>query len=88
MSPCPLCRLYQASGDIRANGDQYIYDIQLSGITNSSSSKCLGANICQVKINGDHRRKIGFSSMAKYYVKGKRHTCQTQVYSKVVWAFG
>uniref|UniRef100_A0A673X295 Insulin-like growth factor 2 receptor n=1 Tax=Salmo trutta TaxID=8032 RepID=A0A673X295_SALTR len=62
-------RLYQASGDIRANGDKYIYDIQLSGITNSSSSKCLGANICQVKINGDHRRKIGFSSKAKYYVK-------------------
>uniref|UniRef100_A0A8C7QBA3 Insulin-like growth factor 2 receptor n=1 Tax=Oncorhynchus mykiss TaxID=8022 RepID=A0A8C7QBA3_ONCMY len=62
-------RLYQASGDIRANGDKYIYDIQLSGITNSSSSKCLGANICQVKINGDHRRKIGFSSKAKYYIK-------------------
>ncbi|XP_035630752.1 cation-independent mannose-6-phosphate receptor [Oncorhynchus keta] len=62
-------RLYQASGDIRANGDKYIYDIQLSGITNSSFSKCLGANICQVKINGDHRRKIGFSSKAKYYIK-------------------
>ncbi|KAJ8009057.1 hypothetical protein DPEC_G00084890 [Dallia pectoralis] len=63
-------RLHQASGDIRSNGDQYIYDIQLSGITNSSFSKCLGANICQVKINGNYRRKIGFSSTAKYYIKG------------------
>uniref|UniRef100_A0A4W5NR28 Insulin-like growth factor 2 receptor n=1 Tax=Hucho hucho TaxID=62062 RepID=A0A4W5NR28_9TELE len=62
-------RLHQASGDIRANGDKYVYDIQLSGITNSSFSKCLGANICQVKINGDYTRKIGSSSKAKYYIK-------------------
>uniref|UniRef100_A0A6Q2XKG2 Insulin-like growth factor 2 receptor n=1 Tax=Esox lucius TaxID=8010 RepID=A0A6Q2XKG2_ESOLU len=63
-------RLHQASGDIRSNGDKYIYDIQLSGITNSSFSKCVGANICQVKINGDYKRKIGSSSTAKYYIKG------------------
>ncbi|KAL0967415.1 hypothetical protein UPYG_G00251950 [Umbra pygmaea] len=63
-------RLHQASGDIRPNGDKYIYDIQLSGITNSSFPKCVGANICQVKVNGDYNRKIGSSSTAKYYMKG------------------
>ncbi|XP_034018710.1 cation-independent mannose-6-phosphate receptor isoform X2 [Thalassophryne amazonica] len=61
---------HQASGDIRSNGDRYIYHIQLSGITNSSLPLCVGANICQVKLNGDYRRKIGSSSKAKYYVKG------------------
>ncbi|KAM6964907.1 cation-independent mannose-6-phosphate receptor [Aplochiton taeniatus] len=61
---------HQASGDIRPNGDKYVYHIQLSGITNSSLTLCLGANICQVKLNGDYRRKIGSSSKAKYYVKG------------------
>ncbi|XP_061097950.1 cation-independent mannose-6-phosphate receptor [Conger conger] len=62
-------RFHQASGDIRSNGDQYIYDIQLSGITNSTSSSCLGANICQVKTNGNYQRKIGMSRKAKYYIK-------------------
>ncbi|KAF7662089.1 hypothetical protein LDENG_00246530 [Lucifuga dentata] len=61
---------HQASGDLRPNGDRYIYHIQLSGITNSSLSSCFGANICQVKLNGDFRRKIGSSSKAKYYIKG------------------
>ncbi|XP_067429257.1 cation-independent mannose-6-phosphate receptor [Thunnus thynnus] len=61
---------HQASGDIRPNGDRYIYHIQLSGITNSSLSSCLGANICQVKLNGLYRRRIGSSSKAKYYIKG------------------
>ncbi|XP_064196429.1 cation-independent mannose-6-phosphate receptor [Anguilla rostrata] len=63
-------RFHQASGDIRSNGDRYIYDIQLSGITNSSSSSCQGANICQVKINGDYQRRIGdLPSNAKYFIK-------------------
>ncbi|XP_028253968.1 cation-independent mannose-6-phosphate receptor [Parambassis ranga] len=61
---------HQASGDIRPNGDRYIYHIQLSGITNNSLPSCLGANICQVKLNGSYRRKIGSSSKAKYYIKG------------------
>ncbi|XP_074540826.1 cation-independent mannose-6-phosphate receptor [Halichoeres trimaculatus] len=61
---------HQASGDIRSNGDRYIYHIQLSGITNNSLPSCLGANICQVKLNGAYRRKIGSSSTAKYYIKG------------------
>uniref|UniRef100_A0A8C2ZDD4 Insulin-like growth factor 2 receptor n=1 Tax=Cyclopterus lumpus TaxID=8103 RepID=A0A8C2ZDD4_CYCLU len=61
---------HQASGDIRPNGDRYIYHIQLSGITNNSLTTCLGANICQVKLNGLYRRRIGSSSKAKYYVKG------------------
>ncbi|XP_054910202.1 cation-independent mannose-6-phosphate receptor [Poeciliopsis prolifica] len=63
-------RAHQASGDIRTNGDRYIYHIQLSGITNNSLPKCLGANICQVKLNADYRRKIGSSNQAKYYIKG------------------
>ncbi|KAM4632802.1 LOW QUALITY PROTEIN: cation-independent mannose-6-phosphate receptor [Polymixia lowei] len=61
---------HQASGDIRPNGDRYIYHIQLSGITNSSLPKCVGANICQVKLNATYRRRIGSSSKAKYYIKG------------------
>lgn len=61
---------HQASGDIRSNGDRYIYHIQLSGITNNSLPSCVGANICQVKLNGAYRRKIGSSSTAKYYIKG------------------
>ncbi|XP_035535041.1 cation-independent mannose-6-phosphate receptor isoform X1 [Morone saxatilis] len=61
---------HQASGDIRPNGDRYIYHIQLSGITNNSLTSCVGANICQVKLNGPYRRKIGSSSKAKYYIKG------------------
>ncbi|AWP20381.1 putative cation-independent mannose-6-phosphate receptor [Scophthalmus maximus] len=61
---------HQASGDIRPNGDRYIYHIQLSGITNNSLPSCLGANICQVKLNEPYRRRIGSSSKAKYYIKG------------------
>lgn len=63
---------HQASGDIRNNGDRYIYHIQLSGITNNSLPKCLGANICQVKQNDTYSRKIGSSNKAKYYIKGKQ----------------
>ncbi|XP_060907562.1 cation-independent mannose-6-phosphate receptor [Labrus mixtus] len=61
---------HQASGDIRPNGDRYIYHIQLSGLTNISLPSCVGANICQVKLNAAYRRKIGSSSSAKYYIKG------------------
>ncbi|KAI9547306.1 hypothetical protein NQZ68_018529 [Dissostichus eleginoides] len=61
---------HEASGDIRPNGDRYVYQIQLSGITNPSLSACIGANICQVKLNATYRRRIGSSSKAKYYIKG------------------
>lgn len=72
--PTPLSH-HQASGDIRSNGDRYIYHIQLSGITNNSLSSCLGANICQVKLNGQYRRRIGSSNKAKYYIKGDLWVC-------------
>ncbi|XP_066532658.1 cation-independent mannose-6-phosphate receptor isoform X2 [Hoplias malabaricus] len=62
--------LHKATGDIRPNGDRYIYHIQLSGITNSSLAQCLGANICQVKDTSSYWRKIGTSTNAKYYIKG------------------
>ncbi|XP_017311659.1 cation-independent mannose-6-phosphate receptor isoform X1 [Ictalurus punctatus] len=62
--------LHKATGDIRPNGDTYIYHIQLSGITDSSLSQCLGANICQVKEGATYCRKIGSSNKAKYYIKG------------------
>ncbi|KAK3516697.1 hypothetical protein QTP70_022183, partial [Hemibagrus guttatus] len=62
--------LHKATGDIRSNGDIYIYHIQLSGITDSSLSQCLGANICQVKKDATYCRKIGSSNKAKYYIKG------------------
>ncbi|XP_024912478.1 cation-independent mannose-6-phosphate receptor isoform X2 [Cynoglossus semilaevis] len=61
---------HQASGDVRSNGDRYIYHIQLSGITNNSLDNCLGANICQVKLDSNYTRRIGSSSEAKYYIKG------------------
>uniref|UniRef100_A0A8C4P4C4 Insulin like growth factor 2 receptor n=1 Tax=Dromaius novaehollandiae TaxID=8790 RepID=A0A8C4P4C4_DRONO len=62
-------KLYMASGDIRTNGDKYVYEIQLSGIRNSSFLECAGANICQVKTNERRFRKIGSSRKAKYYVE-------------------
>uniref|UniRef100_A0A8B9Q9A9 Insulin like growth factor 2 receptor n=1 Tax=Apteryx owenii TaxID=8824 RepID=A0A8B9Q9A9_APTOW len=62
-------KLYTASGDIRTNGDKYVYEIQLSGIRNSSFLECAGANICQVKTNERRFRKIGSSRKAKYYVE-------------------
>ncbi|XP_052025662.1 cation-independent mannose-6-phosphate receptor isoform X3 [Apodemus sylvaticus] len=63
-------KLFSASGDIRANGDNYLYEIQLSSITSSSNPACFGANICQVKPS-DQRfsRKVGTSDMTKYYVQ-------------------
>uniref|UniRef100_A0A8B9CPG0 Insulin like growth factor 2 receptor n=1 Tax=Anser brachyrhynchus TaxID=132585 RepID=A0A8B9CPG0_9AVES len=62
-------KLYTASGDIRTNGDKYLYEIQLSGITNSSFPECSEANICQVKTNERRFRRIGFAKKAKYYVQ-------------------
>ncbi|XP_054826091.1 cation-independent mannose-6-phosphate receptor [Eublepharis macularius] len=62
-------KLYTASGDIRPNGDTYIYEIQLSSINDSKHQECLGANICQVKTSGTMFRKIGSSSKTKYYIQ-------------------
>ncbi|XP_074023125.1 cation-independent mannose-6-phosphate receptor [Numenius arquata] len=62
-------KLYTASGDIRTNGDKYVYEIQLSGIRNSSFPECSGANICQVKTNEHRFRRVGSARKAKYYVK-------------------
>ncbi|XP_041831231.1 cation-independent mannose-6-phosphate receptor [Melanotaenia boesemani] len=61
---------HQASGDIRTNRDEYIYHIQLSGITDDSLSSCVGATICQVKLNGSFTRRIGISKKATYYIRG------------------
>ncbi|ELK09957.1 Cation-independent mannose-6-phosphate receptor [Pteropus alecto] len=63
-------KLFSASGDIRTNGDKYLYEIQLSSITNSKYPACTGANICQVKPNDQHfSRKVGTSDKTKYYVQ-------------------
>ncbi|XP_067845330.1 cation-independent mannose-6-phosphate receptor [Heptranchias perlo] len=62
-------KLYKASGDIRSNGDAYIYDIQLSGITDPEHIQCQGSNICQVKTNQPYFRRIGVASKAKYYLE-------------------
>ncbi|XP_059504404.1 cation-independent mannose-6-phosphate receptor isoform X2 [Stegostoma tigrinum] len=62
-------KLYKASGDIRSNGDSYIYDIQLSGILNPEDFKCQDSNICQVKTNQLYFRSIGVASKAKYYLE-------------------
>ncbi|XP_067900725.1 cation-independent mannose-6-phosphate receptor [Heterodontus francisci] len=62
-------KLYKASGDIRSNGDSYIYDIQLSGIIDPEHSQCQESNICQVKTNQPYFRRIGIASKAKYYLE-------------------
>lgn len=63
-------KLFSASGDMRSNGDNYLYEIQLSSISSSSNPACSGANICQVKPNDQHfSRKVGTSDMTKYYVQ-------------------
>lgn len=66
-----LLRLFSASGDIRTNGDKYLYEIQLSSIANSKHPACTGANICQVKPNDQHfSRKVGTPEKTKYYIQG------------------
>ncbi|XP_022416368.1 cation-independent mannose-6-phosphate receptor [Delphinapterus leucas] len=61
---------FSASGDMRTNGDKYLYEIQLSSITSSTNPACSGANICQVKPNDQHfSRKVGTSDKTKYYVQ-------------------
>eukprot|EP00062_Callorhinchus_milii_P000078 gi/632935035/ref/XP_007887464.1/ PREDICTED: cation-independent mannose-6-phosphate receptor [Callorhinchus milii] len=60
-------KFYRAAGDIRSNGDQYIYDIQLSGIKDPEHSACRGSNICQIKSNNVYFRRIGETSEATYY---------------------
>nr|XP_045014516.1 cation-independent mannose-6-phosphate receptor [Jaculus jaculus] len=63
-------KLFSASGDTRTNGDNYLYEIQLSSITSSTNPACSGANICQVKPNDQHfSRKVGTSDRTKYYVQ-------------------
>nr|XP_060473234.1 cation-independent mannose-6-phosphate receptor [Panthera onca] len=63
-------KLFSASGDMRTNGDKYLYEIQLSSITSSKNPACSGANICQVKPNDQHfSRKVGTSDKTKYYVQ-------------------
>lgn len=63
-------KLFSASGDIRPNGDQYRYEIQLSTIQNSSHPDCTGANVCQLKL-GEERfsRKVGIPANTKYYLQ-------------------
>ncbi|PNI35394.1 IGF2R isoform 4, partial [Pan troglodytes] len=64
-------KLFRASGDMRTNGDNYLYEIQLSSITSSRNPACSGANICQVKPNDQHfSRKVGTSDKTKYYLQG------------------
>lgn len=71
LPPFFLFRLFSASGDMRTNGDKYLYEIQLSSITSSRNPACSGANICQVKPNDQHfSRKVGTSDKTKYYIQG------------------
>lgn len=63
-------KLFSASGDMRTNGDKYLYEIQLSSITSSRNPACSGANICQVKPNDQHfSRKVGTSDRTRYYIQ-------------------
>lgn len=73
-----LFRRFSASGDMRANGDKYLYEIQLSSITSATHPACAGANICQVKPNDQHfSRKVGTSDKTKYYIQGDSlHRCR------------
>ncbi|XP_043930853.1 cation-independent mannose-6-phosphate receptor [Protopterus annectens] len=60
-------KLSQASGDIRPNGDIYVYDIQLSGITNTKGI-CKSASVCQVKDDKIFTRNVGSSNDVAYYI--------------------
>lgn len=64
-------RLFSASGDVRPNGDTYLYEIQLSSLSSPTHPGCSGASVCQVKPN-DQRfsRKVGTSENTRYYVQG------------------
>ncbi|XP_029452555.1 cation-independent mannose-6-phosphate receptor isoform X2 [Rhinatrema bivittatum] len=62
-------KLYNASGDLRTNGDQYVYEIQLSGTSDSAIKACRGANVCQVQTNRNFYRQVGSSSSAKYFIQ-------------------
>ncbi|MBZ3890423.1 Cation-independent mannose-6-phosphate receptor, partial [Sciurus carolinensis] len=63
-------KLFSASGDMRTNGDSYLYEIQLSSISGSTNPACSGASICQVKPSDEHfSRKVGTSDRTKYYVQ-------------------
>ncbi|XP_037376580.1 cation-independent mannose-6-phosphate receptor isoform X2 [Talpa occidentalis] len=63
-------KLFSASGDMRTNGDRYLYEIQLSSITSSSNPACAGASVCQVKPHDQHfSRKVGTSDKTKYYLQ-------------------
>ncbi|XP_069811536.1 cation-independent mannose-6-phosphate receptor [Dendropsophus ebraccatus] len=59
---------YTASGDIRPNADQYVYEIQLSGRENSTYQTCNKASVCQVKTKGGFTRAVGSAGKAKYYL--------------------
>ncbi|XP_043858247.1 cation-independent mannose-6-phosphate receptor isoform X1 [Dromiciops gliroides] len=61
---------FSASGDMRPNGDAYMYEIQLSSITNSANPLCYGASICQVKTNDQHfGRQVGSLDKTRYYIQ-------------------
>ncbi|XP_068926465.1 cation-independent mannose-6-phosphate receptor [Petaurus breviceps papuanus] len=63
-------KLFSASGDMRPNGDAYMYEIQLSSITNSANPLCYGASICQVKTNDQQfGRQVGSSDKTRYYIQ-------------------
>ncbi|XP_075410409.1 cation-independent mannose-6-phosphate receptor isoform X1 [Tenrec ecaudatus] len=63
-------KLFSASGDIRPNGDKYLYEIQLSTLTNPTVPSCSGAIICQLKPNDQQfSRKVGITDKAKYYIQ-------------------
>ncbi|KAG8444174.1 hypothetical protein GDO86_009380 [Hymenochirus boettgeri] len=60
---------YNATGDIRPDGgDHYIYEVQLSGKSDSRYQKCKNASVCQIKINGTFTRAVGSVRNVKYYL--------------------
>uniref|UniRef100_A0A8C5WXI9 Insulin like growth factor 2 receptor n=1 Tax=Laticauda laticaudata TaxID=8630 RepID=A0A8C5WXI9_LATLA len=80
-------KLYNASGDFRTNGDRYIYEIQLSSITDSKNSQCMGANICQVKISDTRTRRVGSSKnfYLGFHTHTKHNTRKTS-FLKIAWS--
>ncbi|XP_060061207.1 cation-independent mannose-6-phosphate receptor isoform X2 [Erinaceus europaeus] len=61
---------FSATGDLRPNGDRYVYEIQLSSMTSSANPACFGATVCQVKAS-DPRfgRKVGTLEKTRYYLQ-------------------
>ncbi|XP_029965640.1 LOW QUALITY PROTEIN: cation-independent mannose-6-phosphate receptor [Salarias fasciatus] len=60
---------HRASGDVRTNGDRYVYHVQLSGLSHPPPG-CEDAAVCQDKEDGPLRRPVGSAGRAQFFIRG------------------